>query len=36
MAARLKYENDENEVHLIKKTMERLDFLRGFLDFSIN
>ena len=33
IAARLKYENDENEVHLIKKTVENPGFFERFFRF---
>ena len=33
IAARLKYENDENEVHLIKKTIENTGFFERFFRF---
>ena len=32
-AVRLKYEKDENEVHLIKKTVENLGFFERFFKF---
>ncbi len=33
MAARLKYENDENEVHLIKKNHGKIGFFERFFKF---
>ena len=36
IAARLKYENDENEVHIIKKTSKKQLFLRDSSGFLIN
>ena len=33
MAAKLKYENDDNEVHLIKRNKEKLGFFERFFKF---